>query len=68
MHHPRLVLERGGFLAHDEAGVVQLVERGRADRGFVRDLDINRAQSNYGYSNGYTPYANDYSQYGYRRY
>lgn len=34
-------------------------------RGFIRDVDIDRATSNYGY--GYTPY-NDYSQYGYRRY
>ena len=34
-------------------------------RGFVTDIDIDRAQSNYGYGN-YTPY--DYSQYGYRRY
>jgi len=41
-------------------------------RGFVRDIDINRAQTNYGYGydQGYTPYNNgyDYSQYGYRRY
>lgn len=35
-------------------------------RGFVTDLNIDRAQSNYGYGNNYTPY--DYSQYGYRRY
>lgn len=38
-------------------------------RGYVIDIDIQRAQSNYGYNNGYTPYDNnDYSQYGYRRY
>jgi len=36
-------------------------------RGFIRDIDINRAQSNYGYGNT-SPYNNDYSQYGYRRY
>ena len=37
-------------------------------RGFISDIDLNRAQSNYGYGN-YTPYGNyDYSQYGYRRY
>jgi len=40
-------------------------------RGFVSNVDIDRAQTNYGYGN-YTPYnspyANDYSQYGYRRY
>jgi hypothetical protein len=38
-------------------------------RGFVTDVDIERAQSNYGYN--YQPYSNygtDYSQYGYRRY
>ena len=53
-------------------GQVDLTWKCRVDyRGFVRDIDINRAQSNYGY--GYTgactPYNNyDYSQYGYRRY
>jgi hypothetical protein len=39
-------------------------------RGFVTQVDVGRAQSNYGYDN-YTPYSNygnDYSQYGYRRY
>ena len=37
-------------------------------RGFITDIDVDRAQSNYGY--GYSPYNNgyDYSQYGYRRY
>jgi hypothetical protein len=42
-------------------------------RGYVTGIDVNRAQSNYGYgqygngqyNNGYD---NDYSQYGYRRY
>jgi hypothetical protein len=55
---------------------VDLTWRCRIDyRGFVSDIDIDRAQSNYGYgyNNGYTgsytPYNNyDYSQYGYRRY
>ena len=38
-------------------------------RGFVNDIDIHRAESNYGYTGGYSPYnSNDYSQYGYRRY
>ena len=37
-------------------------------RGFITDVDLDRAQTNYGYS-GYTPSNNyDYSQYGYRRY
>jgi len=41
-------------------------------RGAIVDLDVNRASSNYGYNGGYgsnyTPWNNDYSQYGYRRY
>ena len=38
-------------------------------RGFITDVDIDRARTVYG-SNNYTPYnrAYDYSQYGYRRY
>jgi hypothetical protein len=35
-------------------------------RGFITDVDIDAAQRNYSYQ--YTPYGNDYSQYGYRRY
>ena len=60
-------------------GQVDLTWKCRVDyRGFVRGIDINRAQTNYGYTGGYTdgyagaytPYSNgyDYSQYGYRRY
>lgn len=38
-------------------------------RGFIADIDIDPAERNYGYSyTPYSPYANDYSQYGYRRY
>lgn len=51
-------------------GQVDLTWKCKVDyRGFVRDIDIDRAQPNYGYGN-YTPYDNsyDYSQYGYRRY
>jgi hypothetical protein len=58
-------------------GQVDLTWKCKVDyRGFVRDIDINRAQTNYGYgynqgygqgyNQGNTPY--DYSQYGYRRY
>lgn len=44
-----------------------LVWRCRTDfRGVVVDVDVNRAQRNYGYQ--YTPWNNDYSQYGYYRY
>ena len=35
-------------------------------RGFIRDVDVDPAYRNYGYSSPYNPY--DYSQYGYRRY
>jgi hypothetical protein len=52
-------------------GQVDLTWKCKVDyRGFVRDIDINRAQTNYGYgnNNGYSPYGNDYSEYGYRRY
>jgi len=49
-------------------GQVDLTWKCKVDyRGFIRDIDINRAQSNYGYGNT-SPYDNDYSQYGYRRY
>ncbi|MFL6721110.1 MAG: hypothetical protein ACJ8FT_04800 [Sphingomonas sp.] len=50
---------------------VDLTWRCKTDfRGFVVDLSIDRAQRNYGYgyNNSYTPWNNDYSQYGYRRY
>ena len=50
---------------------VDLTFRCRTDyRGFVTSVSVDRAQPNYGanYGSTYTPYANDYSQYGYRRY
>lgn len=44
-----------------------LVWRCRTDyRGFVVDIDINRAQPSYG--NTYSPWNDDYSPYGYVRY
>lgn len=53
---------------YDGQGQIDLTWKCKVDyRGFIRDIDINRAQTNYGYGN-YTPYNNDYSQYGYRRY
>jgi hypothetical protein len=49
-------------------GQVDLTWKCKVDyRGFIRDIDINRAQTNYGYGT-YSPYTNDYSEYGYRRY
>jgi hypothetical protein len=35
-------------------------------RGYISDINVDRARSNYG--SNYTPWNNDYSQYGYRRY
>jgi hypothetical protein len=54
-------------------GQVDLTFKCKADyRGFISDVDIDRARTAYGsnYGNQYTPYNNayDYSQYGYRRY
>jgi hypothetical protein len=62
-----------GYNGYNSQGEVDLTWKCRVDyRGFVRDIDINRAQPAYGYGNTgtYTPYNNgyDYSQYGYRRY
>jgi hypothetical protein len=38
-------------------------------RGFITDVDIDRAERNYGYNyTPYTGYGTDYSAYGYRRY
>ena len=58
-------------------GQVDLTWRCRTDyRGLIRSVELNPAQRNYGYGNNYgydngyraSPYANDYSQYGYSRY
>jgi len=41
-------------------------------RGYITNVEVDHAQSNYGYNQQYaapySPYGNDYSQYGYRRY
>lgn len=49
---------------------VDLTFRCKTDAGgYIVDVDIERAQSRYGYNPpAYTPYNYDYSQYGYRRY
>jgi len=59
-----------GAYGYNGQSQVDLTFKCKTDyRGFVTDVDVDRAQSNYGYGN-YTPYNNgyDYSQYGYRRY
>jgi hypothetical protein len=48
---------------------VDLVWKCRTDyRGLIVDLDVEPAQRNYGSNYNYTPWNNDYSQYGYKRY
>jgi hypothetical protein len=49
------------------ANAPNLVWRCRTDfRGVIVDIDVDPAQRNYRYD--YSPYNNDYSQYGYSRY
>lgn len=60
-----------GYGGYGSGGTPDLTFRCRTDyRGFVVDVDVDRAQRNYG--NAYSPYGgyggNDYSQYGYSRY
>jgi hypothetical protein len=65
----RGVASSGAYAGYGYGGQapVDLTWKCKTDyRGFVTDIDVDRAQSNYGYNNRYTPY--DYSQYGYRRY
>jgi hypothetical protein len=58
-----------GAYGYNGQSQVDLTFKCKTDyRGFVTDVSVDRAQSNYGYN--YQPYSNgyDYSQYGYRRY
>ena len=59
-----------GAYGYNGQSQVDLTFKCKTDyRGLVTDVDLDRAQSNYGYN--YQPYSNngyDYSQYGYRRY
>jgi hypothetical protein len=66
---------RYGNYGYNGQAPVDLTWKCKTDyRGFVSDINIDRAQSNYGYgynnNYNYQPYGNnyDYSQYGYRRY
>jgi len=65
----RGVATSGRYAAYgNNQGQVDLTWKCKVDyRGYVSDIDLNRAQSNYGYGN-YAPNNYDYSQYGYRRY
>jgi hypothetical protein len=77
---PNGVLVRGvansgryGNYGYGTQSPVDLTWRCRVDfRGFVSDVSINRAQPSngyqYNYGNNYSPYDDDYSEYGYRRY
>ena len=61
-----------GAYGYNGQAPVDLTWKCKVDyRGFVSDIDVDRAQVNYGTNTnyGYTPYGNyDYTQYGYRRY
>ena len=65
-----------GYNGYAAQAPVDLTWRCKTDyRGYIADIDIDPAQRNYGsnynqgyYNQGYTPWGNDYSQYGYRRY
>ena len=57
----------GGYGGYAGQGQVDLTWKCKTDyRGFISDIDVERARVNYGQN--YTPYGYDYSQYGYRRY
>jgi hypothetical protein len=57
-----------GAYGYSGQGQVDLTWKCKTDyRGFVTTIDVNRAQSNYGYGNNYQTY-DPYAQYGYRRY
>jgi hypothetical protein len=62
----------GAYGGYGGQSQVDLTFKCKTDyRGMITDIDVDRAQPNYGYNyqpynNGY--YNNDYSQYGYRRY
>ena len=56
-----------GYGGYAGQGQVDLTWKCKTDyRGFISDIDVERARVNYGQN--YTPYGYDYSQYGYRRY
>ncbi|HEV2593952.1 MAG TPA: hypothetical protein VGU01_01985 [Sphingomicrobium sp.] len=58
-----------GRSAYGGSGPVDLTWLCRVDpRGFVRDVAINRVEPGYGYNRTDTPWNDDYSRYGYRRY
>src|SRR5574338_95647 len=60
---------RYGGYGYNGQPPVDLTWKCRTDyRGFIADIDIDPAQRNYGYGYQYSPWNNDYSQYGYRRY
>jgi hypothetical protein len=68
----RGVATSGRYGGYAGQAPVDLTWRCKSDyRGLIADIDIEPAQRNYGaYGNnyGYTPWGNDYSQYGYSRY
>jgi len=65
----RGVASSGRYAGYGQ-GQPDLTFRCKSDyRGFITDVDVDRARSNYGYNyQPNSPYGNDYSAYGYRRY
>ena len=61
-----------GAYGYNGQAPVDLTWKCKVDyRGFVSDINVDRAEGSYGANYGYSPYSNnsyDYSQYGYRRY
>jgi hypothetical protein len=59
-----------GAYGYNGQGQADLTFKCKTDyRGFVTNVSLDRAQSNYGTNyQPYSNYGNDYSQYGYRRY
>jgi hypothetical protein len=69
----RGVASSGQYAGYGYAGQgqVDLTWKCKTDyRGFISDIDVDRANSSYGYNQQYQPYQqyNPYAQYGYRRY
>ncbi len=59
----------GNGYGYNGQAPVDLTWKCKADyRGYISDIDVQNAQRGYSNNYGYTPYGNDYSQYGYRRY
>jgi hypothetical protein len=67
----RGVASSGRYAGYSPQAPVDLTWRCSTDyRGVISDISVDRAQGSYGYNgaSNYSPYGEDYSQYGYHRY